>query len=276
VLHLIKMNFVPAKFCLCRAPFPNFYIRTFVAMHPLLKIFFTGMLVSFLGSLPLGTLNVAAMQISVSDGLMAAIFFSIGSLTAEIIYVRLSLVAMDWIRKQEKIFRILEWVTLAVVLALAATSFYAALHPSVGKNVILSSNLPKVVLGFTMSAVNPVQIPFWFGWSTVLFTKKILLPRNDHYNIYIIGIGIGTFIGNLLFIFGGQFIADKINNNQDILNWVIGGIFLVTAFIQAWKMWRKQDTKHKLDHPEEVTKRFEEQIEKIEEGLEKIGHKENH
>jgi threonine/homoserine/homoserine lactone efflux protein len=207
---------------------------------------------------------------------MAAIFFSIGSLTAEIIYVRLSLVAMDWIRKQEKIFRILEWVTLAVVLALAATSFYAALHPSVGKNVILSSNLPKVVLGFTMSAVNPVQIPFWFGWSTVLFTKKILLPRNDHYNIYIIGIGIGTFIGNLLFIFGGQFIADKINNNQDILNWVIGGIFLVTAFIQAWKMWRKQDTKHKLDHPEEVTKRFEEQIEKIEEGLEKIGHKENH
>ena len=66
------------------------------------------MLVSFLGSLPLGTLNVAAMQISVSDGIYAAILFSIGSLTAEIIYVRLSLVAMDWVRKQEKIFRILE------------------------------------------------------------------------------------------------------------------------------------------------------------------------
>jgi len=94
------------------------------------------MLVSFLGSLPLGTLNVAAMQISVSDGITAAVFFSVGSLTAEIIYVRLSLVAMDWIRKQEKIFRILEWVTLAIVLALAVTSFYAALHPSVGKNVI--------------------------------------------------------------------------------------------------------------------------------------------
>ena len=72
-------------------------------MHHLLKIFFTGMLVSFLGSLPLGTLNVAAMQISVSDGITAAILFSLGSLTAEIVYVRLSLVAMDWVRKQEKI-----------------------------------------------------------------------------------------------------------------------------------------------------------------------------
>ena len=245
-------------------------------MHSLLKIFLTGMLVSFLGSLPLGTLNIAAMQISVSDGIYAAILFSIGSLTAEIIYVRLSLVAMDWVRKQERIFRILEWVTLVVVLALAAASFYAAVHPSNGKNIILSSNMPKLLLGFTMSVVNPVQIPFWFGWSTVLFTKKILLPRNDHYNIYIIGIGIGTFLGNLLFIFGGQIIADKINNNQHILNWIIGGIFTLTALLQLWRMWRKKATAHQLDHPEEVTKRIEEQMDRIEEGIGKITHKDKH
>jgi threonine/homoserine/homoserine lactone efflux protein len=180
---------------------------------------------------------------------------------------------MDWIRKQEKIFRILEWVTLAIVLALAITSFYAALHPKVGKNVILSSNMPNLLLGFTMSAVNPIQIPFWFGWSTVLFTKKILMPRNDHYNTYIIGIGIGTFIGNLLFIFGGQLIADKINNNQDVLNWVIGGIFAITAIIQVWKMLRKKGTVHRLEHPEEVTSQIESQVEKFEERLEKMSHK---
>ncbi|MBS1654971.1 MAG: LysE family transporter, partial [Bacteroidetes bacterium] len=103
-------------------------------MHPLVKIFFTGMLISFLGSLPLGTLNVAAMQISVTDGINSAILFSCGSLTAEIVYVRLSLVAMDWIRKQEKIFRALEWLTLVIVIALATASFYAALHPSSQKN----------------------------------------------------------------------------------------------------------------------------------------------
>ena len=102
-----------------------------------------GMLVSFLGSLPLGTLNIAAMQISVSEGISSAIMFSAGSLFVEIIYVRLSLVAMDWIRKQEKLFRILEWVTLLIVVALAISSFYAALHPSVEKNIVLGSALPK-------------------------------------------------------------------------------------------------------------------------------------
>ncbi len=219
------------------------------------------MLVSFLGSLPLGTLNVAAMQISVSDGITAAMLFSAGSLLAEIIYVRLSLVAMDWIRKQEKIFRILEWVTLVIVVALAISSFYAAMHPKTSKNVILSnSTLPHFVLGLTMSALNPVQIPFWFGWSTVLFTKKILLPRKDHYNIYIIGIGLGTFFGNCVFIFGGQLIANRISSNQHILNWVIGGIFAITAVIQIWRMFKKKDAVHRLEHPEEEKHPLERKI----------------
>lgn len=253
-----------------RYPFFVPHICYFRFMLPLLKIFFIGMLVSFLGSLPLGTLNIAAMQISISDGIRSALLFSFGSLLAEVIYVRLSLVAMNWIRKQEKIFRILEWITLLIVLALAAASFYAATHPSEEKNVILSSNLPKFLLGFTMSALNPVQIPFWFGWSTVLFTKKVLLPRKDHYNLYIIGIGLGTLLGNIVFIFGGRLIADKISNNQDILNWIIGGIFTLTALIQIWKMIRKKDAVHQLEHPEEVTHKFNEQIEKIEEELERM------
>ena len=218
------------------------------------------MLVSFLGSLPLGTLNVAAMQISASNGIYPAMLFAFGSLLAEIIYVRLSLVAMDWVRKQEKLFKLLEWITLLIVIALAVSSFYAAVIPSVKENFILSSTLNRFLLGLTMSALNPVQIPFWFGWSTVLFTKKILLPRNDHYNIYIAGIGIGTFTGNCLFIYGGRFVADKLNSNQHILNWVIGGIFSVTALIQLWKIFSKKDTVHQLEHPEEVTHGLEDKF----------------
>lgn len=228
------------------------------------------MLVSFLGSLPLGTLNVAAMQISVTDGVLAALYFSTGSLLAEVVYVRLSLVAMDWIRKQEKLFRMLEYITLLIVLALAASSFYAALHPSVEKNIVLNSPMPKFLLGLVMSAVNPVQIPFWFGWSTVLFTKKILLPRKDFYNAYIVGIGLGTLLGNFVFIFGGLLIANSINNNQHILNWVIGSIFAITALVQIWKMIRKKDPVHHIEHPEELHEKIGEQAQKIDEKLEKL------
>lgn len=203
------------------------------------------------------------MQIAISDGISSALLFSFGSLLVEVVYVRLSLVAMDWVRKQEKLFRILEWVTLVIVVALAVSSFYAAAHPKVEKNVILSSTLPRFVLGIVMSAVNPVQIPFWFGWSTVLFTKKVLLPRQDHYNTYIVGIGLGTLAGNCIFIFGGLLIASKINNNQHLLNWIIGGIFSLTALIQLWKIWKKKGAAHDLEHPEELQGRIETQAGKI-------------
>lgn len=232
-------------------------------MSKLGRIFFTGMFISFLGSLPLGTLNIAVMQISISNGIGQASLFALGSLVSELVYVRISLVAMDWVRKQHTLFRVLEWVTLAIVVALAISSFYAAAHPSEKENIILSSTLNRFLLGLIMCALNPVQIPFWFGWSTVLFTKKILLPKNSHYNSYISGIGIGTILGNCVFIFGGILIANKLNDNQGILNWIIGGIFALTALIQLYKILTKKDVEHRIEHPEEETKQFEEQVEEI-------------
>lgn len=218
------------------------------------------MLISFLGSLPLGTLNIAAMQISISDGAVQALQFSLGSLLAEMIYVRLSLVAMDWVRKRQFLFKMLEWITLLIVLILAASSFYSAMSTTVKENVVLSSTLPKIILGFSMSAVSPAQIPFWFGWSTVLLTKKVLLPINKHYNFYIVGIGLGTLCGNCVFIFGGRLVAGKLQNSHQIINWVIGGIFLITAIFQIWKMSKKKTTAHRLEHPEEETHGLEKNI----------------
>lgn len=230
-------------------------------MRKLIRIFFSGMLISFLGSLPLGTLNISAMQISITDGYPPAIGFAIGVMLVEIIYVRISLVAMDKIRQYENVLKILEWITLIIIAALAVTSFIAAAgNSSNSKNILLSNTMPRFFLGAIMSALNPVQIPFWFGWSTVLFTKKILLPRNDHYNYYISGIGLGTFLATCVFIFGGQLIADKLNANNNILNWIIGGIFTISVIIQLWKMLRKKDAVQKIhnltevvSHPEKLT-----------------------
>jgi len=207
----------------------------------LLRIFTTGLFISFLGTLPLGTLNVAAMQISVSDGIRPALLFSLGALLVEVVYVRVSLVAMDWVRKRQKLFKLLEWVTVLIIAALAVSSFVAAADPHVKKNVILSNTLHRFWLGAMMSAVNPVQIPFWFGWSAALLTKKILLPNNRHYNTYITGIGIGTFTGNAVFILGGQLLVNNLNANQAMIQWIIGGIFAVTAGIMLVKMLRRRE-----------------------------------
>ena len=221
-------------------------------MPKIVRIFFWGLMISFLGSLPLGTLNIAAMQIGIQESIKNAIYFSLGSLLVEMIYVRISLIGVDWIRKQAKLMKAMEWFTLIIILALATGSFIAAAAKGhSAKNVFLENNMHRFLLGMFMSAVNPVQIPFWFGWSTILFTKKILEPVKAQYNIYIIGIGLGTLAGNCIFIFGGKWVVQRITNSQQYLNWVIGGIFALTALIQAIKMIRHKDAVHKFTHEDE-------------------------
>lgn len=205
------------------------------------------MLISFLGSLPLGTLNIAAMQIGIQESIKDAIFFSLGSLVVEMVYVRISLIGIDWVRKQGKLMKAMEWLTLVIIAALAAGSFIAAAKTGDGaKNVLLNNNMHRFLLGMFMCAINPVQIPFWFGWSTVLFTKKILEPKASNYNSYIIGIGIGTLLGNSVFIFGGKWMVQRIANSEQYLNWVIGGIFSMTALIQLIKIMRHKDAVSKF------------------------------
>ena len=218
-------------------------------MQKLGKIFVWGLLISFLGSLPLGTLNVAAMQIGIQESITDALWFSFGSLLVEMVYVRLSLIGIDWVRRQEKLMMVMEWVTLAIIVALAVGSFISASKGGGNaKNVMLQNNMHRFLLGMFMCAINPVQIPFWFGWSTVLFTKKILEPKPGQYNSYIIGIGLGTLMGNCVFIFGGKWMVQRIANAQQYLNWVIGGIFALTAVIQFIKIMRHKDAIHKFTH----------------------------
>lgn len=211
-------------------------------MQKLIKIFCWGLVISFLGSLPLGTLNVAAMQIGIYEGIYNALLFSFGSLIVEMIYVRFSLIGIDWIMKQQKLMKILEWITLFIIIALAVGSFVAAMKgDGSSKNIVLNNNMHRFLLGMFMCAINPVQIPFWFGWSTVLFQKKVLAPSPSQYNSYIVGIGLGTLMGNAVFIFGGKYLVEKIGNSQQYINWIIGGIFTITALIQLIKMLTKKD-----------------------------------
>jgi threonine/homoserine/homoserine lactone efflux protein len=235
---------VVAVFYLSFAKTPTSYL---CAVSKIVSIFFWGMFISFLGCLPLSTLNVTAMQIGIHEGISNALLFALGCLLIEMVYVRISLVGINWVRKQVKLMKAMEWITLFIIIALAVGSFMAATSGNQEEgNAVLKNNIHRFLLGMLMSSINPAQIPFWFGWSTVLFSKKILLPVNAHYNSYIIGIGIGTLLGNSVFIFGGKIIVEKIANSQQYLNWVIGGIFAITAIIQLVKILLHKDEVSKM------------------------------
>ena len=97
-------------------------------MKQLIKVLWWGALISFLGSLPLGVLNVTATQLSVNNGVFTAFVFAIGAMIVELVYVFITLRAMDWVSKRIKLFRAFEWMTTALILALAVNSLVAAVN----------------------------------------------------------------------------------------------------------------------------------------------------
>jgi threonine/homoserine/homoserine lactone efflux protein len=209
-------------------------------MLSLIKVFFTGMAISLLGSLPLGSLNMAAMQVAIQENVRKAIFFSLGVAMVEVLYVRLSLTGMDWVISHRQLFHVLEWATVFLFFALAVSSFFTARKKAgAQKNVLINNQLNRFVLGAAMSAINPVQIPFWFIWSTYLLSNRILVPTTAHFTIYTIGIGIGTLFGLALFIFGGRWLVQKLNASHRIINAAVAFVFLISAFIQLYRVLNK-------------------------------------
>lgn len=79
--------------------------------------------------------------------------------------------------------------------------------------------------------------------------------------MYIIGIGIGTFLGNCVFIFGGQLVASAISDNQTLVSAVIGVVFLFSAGWQLFRLLRKKDAVHRMNEPSEDKQKANEQIE---------------
>jgi len=205
-------------------------------MHQFFRVFFWGMLVSFLGSLPLGTMNVTVTQISVQAGIRGGFVFAWGSMVIEVIIVRIALITMKWVTGQHKLFRFLEYITISVILFLSIASFVAAYKMSGFASPLPVRSLNPFWWGAFLSLTNPLHIPFWIGWSTILMNKDILRPVPAQYNWYVAGIGLGTLLGFAVFIYAGNFLVTMIQQHESLLNCVIGVVLLATAMIQIKKM----------------------------------------
>lgn len=200
-------------------------------------IFLQGWLVSFLGQLPLGTMSITSTQIAVQENFRNAWKYTIGVALIEILYLRLTLSGVDWILQHKTFFIILGWITVIVFLVLGVVSFVTAFKQQTEKKaLLLENNLSRFVLGLSMSALNPAQIPFWFIWSSYLLNNGSLPSDSFSFNVFTIGCGAGTIAGLVLYMYGGNWVIKKMNAGSRILNIVMGCVFIVAALAQLYRM----------------------------------------
>jgi len=104
------------------------------------------------------------------------------------------------------------------------------------KPVLLNNTINRFLLGATMSALNPAQIPFWFIWSSYLMGLHLLHPVSMEFNIFSIGCGIGTITGLAVYMYGGNWVITRMKAGTKILNLIMGGIFIIAALAQLYRV----------------------------------------
>lgn len=208
-----------------------------------LSVFCWGMMISFLGTLPPGALNMVTTYVSASNGILAGFSFAVGCIIAEMLFVRFALISLNWISRRQQLFRKLEWITILIILVLAILTFKAAIYHTAFSSTLPANFTHPFWSGILFSSLDPMKIPFWFLWSTFLMSNSILMPEKIHYNFYVPGIGLGSLFGFMVFIYGGNYLISAFKEKQNIINWIIGIILLVTAIIQIYRtLQRRQPT----------------------------------
>lgn len=197
----------------------------------------SGLLISFTGTLPLGNLNVAAMHISARENAERAAWFSLGVSIIEMIYLSITLRAIGWVLQHAKLFMMLQWLAVAFLLLLAVASFInMAKKEGEMKNVIIDNEANRFILGMSMGLINPIQFPFWAGWSAYAITKGWVTATNTGYNLFTLGVGIGSMIALYLFIYLGKRLSGFMMQNQKMVQLGMGVLFSGMALYQVAKI----------------------------------------
>ena len=211
-------------------------------MTKLAKVCFSGLLISFLGALPFGTLNLTAFDIAASKGLFSAFWFALAVVLVELVVVRLTLFGNERLNLSGKLLYYLVPFGIVLLLYLAMSNFINMTHVSEydSKIDLLPQFSSTFVLGILLSALNPLQIPFWMTWNKVLDKKGVLETSQSSYMFYLTGIGIGTLFGLGVFILAGKYIFTNYAQYGMVTNLLMGLLYLGFSFYLMFLILKKK------------------------------------
>jgi hypothetical protein len=202
------------------------------------RAFLLGLVISLLGSLPLGYLNVIGLQILIEQGHVALTSYIIGILVVEFFVLLTVSYMAKWLVQQKKL---LLFVDIFTILFFASIAWYFV--TKIGSNLDFGlSQLHKAkypfVLGVILNSFNLIQWPYWSGIYMYVFrTEKLNTTRTSNY-LFITGALSGTFLGMLIFIYTGNYILEQSQAPwTTYLNPIFATLFFMLATLQIIKLF---------------------------------------
>ena len=200
----------------------------------LLLTFFVAVVVNFVGYIPLGNINLTAMQISINKGLRQVTIFAISFAIVEGIftYVLMHFAAFFATKKEFLIW--LEWIMIGVFLLMGILSYLQSKKEA--KPVTDDKKRDSIKTGILLGVFNPMIIPFWTIGGTYLIAHNWISTEGFALVVFAIGASIGSF--GCLYLFGrfAQYIQGKFSFSHRVINRSIAYMFFALAILQTVRL----------------------------------------
>lgn len=200
-----------------------------------------GFIVSFLGSLPLGFLNIFGLEVYSKLGLKSLVFYILGVIVIEAFVAYYTLIFAHQLVQNKKLMKRIE-VFGVFFLLLVAFVFYQKSSNTVHGEGYLDDYLqwPIFGVGVFLSCLNFLQIPFWLAWNLYFLNGNYISIYKRLKFYYVGGTMVGVFCGMLFIIYFLDKIHKQITFLTDYMIPVVIPIFFVfMAGFQGYKVFKK-------------------------------------
>lgn len=206
-----------------------------------IKNIFVGFLVSFIGSIPLGYLNVVGYDVFKKFGINETIFYLLGVISVEFFVIYFTLLFANQLIANQKLLKFIEGFSVVFMFVLAFIFYTSAssetTNPSVLERYVKYS---PFVVGLILSSLNFIQVPFWTSWNLYLLNGNYIEISKNRKYFYVFGTVFGTFSGMLVLISSLNYLTLEFEFFKLFLfQFIIPMVFVALGIFQGFKFYKK-------------------------------------
>lgn len=205
-----------------------------------LKNIFVGFLISFIGSIPLGYLNVVGYEIYSKDGIYPTVHYLLGVVAIEFFVIYFTLIFAKKLMENKKLLQFIDAFSILFMFVLAYVFYESASSESVNTTLFGNYKNNYFVAGIVLSCLNFIQIPFWLSWNLYLLNGKYIEITKERKYFYVVGTVIGTFAGMLVLILSLNYLTNQTDFLEKyLMKVIIPMVFVGLGIFQAVKYYKK-------------------------------------
>lgn len=194
--------------------------------------FFIGVLMNFLGYIPLGNINLTVVKLSINRGMRQVYYFIISFAIIEFFFTFGIMKFVEWFANKGNLLRLLDWIMIVVFMVMAYVTWKDR-HQLPKEDY---SKSDSIKLGVVLAIVNPMQIPFWLIGGSYVVSHQWIETGYLALIIFSVGSSLGSFLALLLFAKFAKYIQDKFTLSSSLINKSIAVLFFGLALYHIGKM----------------------------------------